>query len=70
MCDIPLIKCTLDKIPERSKIITNFSTLFSINLLSIKCREKSKILLKVIIIIVVIVINKNDLYYAFVHVHG
>ena len=56
--------------PERSKIIKNFSTLFSINLVSIKCREKSKILLKVIIIIVVIVINNNDLYCAFVHVHG
>ena len=70
MCDIPLIKCTLDKMPERSKIIKNISTLFSINLVSIKCREKSKILLKVIIIIVVMVINKNDLYYAFVHVHG
>ena len=68
MCDIPLIKCTLDKMPERSKIIKNFSTLFSINLVSIKCREKSKILLEVII--VVIVINKNDLYCAFVHVHG
>ena len=56
--------------PERSKIIKNFSTLFSINLVSIKCREKSKILLKVIIIIVVIVIIKNDLYYAFVYEHG
>ena len=70
MYDIPLIKCTLDKMRERRKIIKNFSTLFSINLVSIKCREKSKILLKVIIIIVVIVINKNDLYCAFVHVHG
>ena len=29
------IKCTLDKIPERSKIIKNNSTLFSINLVSI-----------------------------------
>ena len=38
--------------------------------MSIKCCEKSKIFLKVIIIIVVIVMIKNDLYYAFVHVHG
>ena len=71
MCDIPLIKCTLDKMPERRKIITNISTLFSINLVSIKFREKSKNILKtIIIIVVVIVIIKNNLYYAFVHVHG
>ena len=31
-----LIKGTLDKIPERSKIIKNNSTLFSINLVSIE----------------------------------
>ena len=52
---IYLIKCTLDKIPERGKIIKNISTLFSINLVSIKFREKSKIMLKIIIIIVVII---------------
>ena len=43
---IYLIKCTLDKIPERSKIIKNITTLFSINLVSIKFCVKSKILLK------------------------
>ena len=59
MCDIPiyLIKCTLDKIPERSKIIKNISTLFSFNLVSIKFCEKSKIILKITIIIIVVIIN-------------
>ena len=52
---ICLIKCTLDEIPERSKIIANISTLFSFNLTSIKFREKSKIILKIIIIVVVII---------------
>ena len=32
---ICLIKCTLDEIPERSKIIANISTLFSFNVTSI-----------------------------------
>ena len=41
--------------PERSKIIKNISTLFSVNLVSIKFCEKSTIMLKTIIIIVVIV---------------
>ena len=51
---IYLIKCTLDKMPERSKIIKNISTLFSINLVSIKVREKSKIILIIIIIVEII----------------
>ena len=39
--------------------------------MSIKFCEKSKNILKtIIIIVVVIVIIKNNLYYAFVHVHG
>ena len=42
--------------PERSKIIKNISTLFSVNLVSIKFCEKSTIMLKIIIIMVVIVI--------------
>ena len=42
--------------PERSKIIKNISTLFSVNLVSIKFCEKSRIMVKTIIIIVVIVI--------------
>ena len=40
--------------PERSKIKKNVSTLFSINLVSSKFCEKSKIILKIIIIVVVI----------------
>ena len=42
MCDIPYLldKCTLDKMPERSKIIENISTLFSLTLVSIKFRKK------------------------------
>ena len=59
--------------PERSKIIKNISTLFSINLVSIKFCEKSKIILKIIVIVVInilVIIIKNNLYYAFVHVRG
>ena len=42
MCDIPYLldKCTLDKMPERSKIIENIGTLFSLTLVSIKFRKK------------------------------
>ena len=40
--------------PEGSKIIKNISTLFSVNLVSIKFCEKSKIILKIIITVVVI----------------
>ena len=40
--------------PERSKMIKNIST-FSINLVSIKVREKSKIILIIIIIRVEII---------------
>ena len=53
---IYLIKCTLDKMPERSKIIKNISTLFSVNLVSIKLCEKSTIMLKIIKIIIIIII--------------
>ena len=41
--------------------------------MSIKFCEKSKIILKVIVIVVInilVIIIKNNLYYAFVHVHG
>ena len=53
---IYLIKCTLDKMPERSKIIKNISTLFSVNLVSIKLCEKSTVMLKIIKIIIIIII--------------
>ena len=56
---IYLIKCTLDKMPERSKIIKNISTLFSVNLVSIKFCEKSTIMLKIIIIIIVVIVIIN-----------
>ena len=56
---IYLIKCTLDKMPERSKIIKNISTLFSVNLVNIKFCEKSTIMLKIIIIIIVVIVIIN-----------
>ena len=45
--------------PERSKIIKNISTLFSVNLVSIKFCEKSTIMLKIIIIIIVVIVIIN-----------
>ena len=53
---IYLIKCTLDKMPGGSKIIKNISTLFSVNLVSIKLCEKSTVMLKIIKIIIIIII--------------
>ena len=41
--------------PERSKIIKNISTLFSVNLVTIKFCEKSIII--IIIIVVIVIIN-------------
>ena len=45
--------------PERSKIIKNISTLFSVNLVSIKFCEKSTIMLKIIMIIIVVIVIIN-----------
>ena len=42
-----------------SKTIKNNSTLLSVNLVSIKFREKSKIIFKIIIIIVVVIVIIN-----------
>ena len=42
--------------PGGSKIIKNISTLFSVNLVSIKLCEKSTVMLKIIKIIIIIII--------------
>ena len=46
---IYLIKCTLDKMPERSKIIKNISALFSLNFIKLNFVKNQRTILKRII---------------------